>query len=183
MHRLSETVMELRGTAMRGLVQAVHDNGAMQTVDVVTHDGMVRAGIEVYQPFGLATAAPAAGSVVQLVAIGADPGDLIALPMVHPALRFGGLASGETVLYGADGTRVAIRTGSVIEARAATSITLQVGSTVLTVSPTGVAITGDLTVTGQVTATGNVTAGTIDLEGHQHTGVTPGGGNTGGPTG
>lgn len=44
------------------------------------------------------------------------------------------------------------------------------------VSPTGVAITGNLVVSGQVTA------GSIPLSTHKHTGVTTGAGVTGGPT-
>lgn len=175
--RLSETVMELRGTAMRGLVMAVNDTGAMQTVDVVTHDGMIRQAIEVYQPFGLATCAVAAGSVVQLAAIGADPGDLIALPAVTPSLRFGGLAQGETVLYAADGSRVAIRQGGTIDVLGATAVNLVVQGTTLSVSPTEVTITGSLTVTG------DATIGGIPFVPHNHGNVQNGGDVTGPPQG
>jgi phage gp45-like len=82
--RLHEMTMELRGTVMRGLVQRIDDTGPVQTVDVVTHDAMLRTEIEVWQPYGLATKPPAVGSVVLLLANGADPGDLIALPPIAP---------------------------------------------------------------------------------------------------
>ncbi len=169
--RLSEVIMELRGAAMRGLVQRVDDNGPMQLVDVLTHDGMLRTGIEVYQFAGLATAPIAAGAVVQLAAIGADPGDLIALPAVHPAARFGGLAPGEAVLYNlTDGSRVAIRNGGTIEILAATEVKITVPNVTITASAT---LNGTLTVSGDV-----IVAGTSFLT-HDH--PDPQGGVTGAP--
>lgn len=45
-----------------------------------------------------------------------------------------------------------------------------------------VTINGDVTVNGKVTTTGDVKAGTISLQAHKHTGVTAGGGTSGGPT-
>jgi phage gp45-like len=138
-------------------------------VTVVTHDGMVRSGLEVYQPYGLATNAVAAGSVVQLVAMGADPGDLVALPPVTPGLRYGNLAAGEVVLYDGTGDRVALRTGGVVQILAATQIVLTVGGVSLTVSAAGVAVTGgNVTVAGTIAATGDATAGSISLENHTH---------------
>jgi phage gp45-like len=141
-HRLAETIQELRGTAMRGLVLAVDDTGDVQTVDVQTHDGMLRAGIEVFQPYGVATCAPSVGSVVQLAAIGADPGDLIALPPVCPAARYGGLQSGEVVLYDAGGDRVALRQGGTVEVLGATSILIAVGTMSIVVTQGSITIDG-----------------------------------------
>lgn len=158
---MSETVAELRGAFVRGVVLRVDDTGPMQLVDVQTHDGMIRAGIEVYQPFGDA-ACVGEGAVVLLAAVGADPGDFVAFPAVMPSARFGRLAPGERVIHGADGSRVAIRQGGAIDIRAAASITLKVGDTTLTVSAEGVAISGKLDVSG------DVTAGTISLENHIH---------------
>lgn len=55
------------------------------------------------------------------------------------------------------------------------------------VSPTAIAVTGDLTVSGKVEANGEVTAHKatvpVNLSTHTHTGVTVGSGNTGGPVG
>lgn len=55
------------------------------------------------------------------------------------------------------------------------------------VAPGGVNVTGNLVVSGSinaasVTASGEVTGNAIPLSTHKHTGVTPGGGETGGPT-
>lgn len=170
--RLAETIQELRGASMRGLVQAVNDTGGVQTVDVITHDGMVRAGIEVFQAYGFATCAPAVGSVVQLAAIGADPGDLIALPPICPAARYGGLAPNEVVVYDAGGQRLALREGGVVQLLGATSITLQVGTTTLVMTSSGIATTGTLTNNG------------VDVgSGHYHGGVQAGSGDTGPPAG
>ena len=168
-HRVSELTMEVRGGAMRGLVQAVDDTGPMQTVTGVTHDGMVRSGIEVYQPFGLATNGVAVGSVVQLTAMGADPGDLVAQPLVTPGLRFGNLASGEVVLYDSTGDRVALRNGGIVQILAATQIELAVGAVTITATAAGVTVTvggvslavtsAGVAVTGNLIATGSITPG------------------------
>ncbi|MGY2438550.1 Gp138 family membrane-puncturing spike protein [Pseudomonas sp. SDO52101_S400] len=45
-----------------------------------------------------------------------------------------------------------------------------------------VTINGDVKVNGRVDSTGDVKAGTISLQTHKHTGVTAGGGTSGGPT-
>jgi phage gp45-like len=183
-HALAESVQELRGAAMRGLVQAVYDTGQMQTVDVITHDGMVRAGIEVYQPYGFATSAPVVGSVVQLAAIGGDPGDLIALPPITPAARYGNLAQGEVVVYDVAGQRVALRQGGAIDIKAATIVNIDVPNVAIN-APLGVAITGPVTIIGSLNVTGDVVAGSggpdISLLTHVHGGVMTGGGDTGQP--
>ncbi len=167
---LHEAIQDLRGASMRGLVQAVHDTGEVQTVDVITHDGMLRSAIEVFQFYGFATCAPAVGSVVQLVAIGGDPGDLVALPPICPAARFGGLLPDEVVIYDAGGQRVALRQGGVVQIMA--QATLQI-------TAPAVVITGNVTLDGTLTATGDVIAGGKSLETHVHPDAQ--GGDTGPP--
>lgn len=49
------------------------------------------------------------------------------------------------------------------------------------ISDTGIHIEGNVTVTGSITSTGDMVAAGISLDTHHHTGVEPGGGNTGGP--
>ncbi len=178
--RLSETVMDLRATAMRGLVQAVHDAGAMQTVDVLTHEGMLRSGIEVYQFFGLSSHAVAVGSVVQLLAQGADPGDLVALPLVTPGLRFGNLAEGEVVLYDSTGDRVALRNGGIVEILSAAQVIITSPAVTITASA-GLTINADITVNGSITATGDVVGEGTSLHTHVHGGVVTGVADTGPP--
>ena len=179
-----EHVMELRGTMMRGLVQSVNDTGETQTVTVVTHDGMVRSDIEVWQPFGHATYF-GEGSVVMLWAVGADPGDLVATAPMVPGARYGNLAPGESVLYGADGSRCAIRQGGTIDVFAATLVNV-LSPTVNITASAGVNILGNVNVVGTVSVTDDVVAGSegsgVSLLNHTHGGVTPGGGSTAPPT-
>ena len=155
---LTETVGDMRGVVTRGLVVAVDDTGEMQRVDVQTHGGAVRAGIEVYQPFGLATAPIAAGSVVLLLAVGGDPGDLVALAPVTPSGRFGNLGAGESVVYGADGSRVAFRQGGTIDVLAGATVLISAPG-VRVQAPNGVTITGNVSVAGSLTASGDIADG------------------------
>lgn len=74
--------------------------------------------------------------------------------------------------------RVTYADGAVIEYNRAASrlrATLPAGGTVEIVANGGIAIDGDVTVTGDVVASG------VSLVNHLHTGVVPGGGNTGEP--
>lgn len=55
------------------------------------------------------------------------------------------------------------------------------GTVYLEVTTTGVNIVGDLNVTGKINATDEIKSGLTPLTTHVHTGVTPGGGDTGPP--
>lgn len=50
------------------------------------------------------------------------------------------------------------------------------------ISPSEISIQGDVNVTGSIQASGEITSGSIPLSTHKHTGVTTGGGTSGGPT-
>lgn len=175
-----ETAHALRGQAVRGVVTAVRDGGMMQAVDVETHEGVVRSGVEVLQQYGVTSRAPEGGIVV-LLAIGGDEGDQVALPVACPSARMGGLAAGEVALHDAAGNRVHIKGGGVVEIRGAASVLVVVGGTEMELTPGGVRIKGDVQVEGSIQTTGDVTAGSISLQGHRHGGVQPGGGQTGVP--
>jgi phage gp45-like len=86
--------------------------------------------------------------VVLLLAVGGDQGDLMALPATCPSVRFGRLQPGEAVIYDADGNRVHLRAGGIVEVHAATRIRL-VAPEVEVVAPT-MTLTGNLVVAGQV---------------------------------
>lgn len=58
---------------------------------------------------------------------------------------------------------------------------IHVGDKVLTIAGGKLTFNGDVEVTGKITATGDVKAGAISLQNHVHTGVLPGGANTGLP--
>lgn len=55
------------------------------------------------------------------------------------------------------------------------------GSVRIALWPDKVKITGNLEVEGTITSTGNIVGNSISLNAHHHTGVQPGGSNTGGP--
>ncbi len=152
-----------RSMIVRGVVEQSYDDGEMQLVDVRTHDGILRTGIEVIQTYGMAHNPPV-GSIAVLMAVGGDTGDYMALPSGNPSARMGGLAQGEAGIYRwPDGTRIMLRGGGVIEVLAATRVTISTGDVEVT-APIGVTITtptatinGDLKVTGQVSdATGTM---------------------------
>jgi phage baseplate assembly protein V len=157
-----EDANTLRGLAVRGLVHRVDDASAAQRLDVETHEGVVRSGVEVLQPYGLASA-PAAGGLTVVIALGGDQGDLVALPMAQPASRMGGLAPGQVALYDDTGTRVALTADGKLALLAAAEVTLTVAGTVLKVTPGGVTITGKLVVEGDIEATGTVSDGAGNL--------------------
>jgi phage baseplate assembly protein V len=157
-----EDANTLRGLAVRGLVHRVDDGGAAQRLDIETHEGVVRSGVEVLQPYGLASA-PAAGGLTVVLALGGDQGDLVALPMAQPAARMGGLGPGQVALYDDTGTRVGLTADGKLGVLAAAEVTVTVGGTVFKVTPAGVQITGNLVVDGDISATGTVSDGAGNL--------------------
>jgi phage gp45-like len=164
-----EHVFDLRGVIGRGIVQATNDSGQAQTVDVQMYDGVIRTGIEVHQPFGLASRAPLDGAVVILFEVEADPGHIVALPSANFSVRFGNLADGETVLYGADGSRVEIRAGGVVKVLAANSIEIAAPMVTITAANNGTVVVGeDLTVTGTLSVGGALSAASITVAGDLH---------------
>ncbi|MBW6402088.1 phage baseplate assembly protein V [Roseomonas sp. HJA6] len=176
-----ETAAALRGQAVRGVVTAIRDGGPAQTVDVETHEGVMRSGIEVLQQYGVTSRAPD-GAIVVLLALGGDQGDQVALPVACPSGRMAGLAPGEVALHDDAGNRVHLKAGGVLEIRCATSLLAVVGGTEFEVTAGGVRIKGDVEVEGRIHATGDIVAGSISLQTHRHGGVDPGAALTDQPT-
>lgn len=168
----SELAMAARGLVARGVVTAVYDDKGVQLVDVVTHDGVARTGVEVWQPYGFAASPPEGGQVL-LLAVGGDQSDLLALPASHSGARFGGQQRGEAALYDDLGNRAHIRRGGLIELLAsalvrikALAARIEAANGLTVVGPTtlqgDVTIAGNLNVQGSITATGTITAsGTV----------------------
>ncbi|MHB1305382.1 MAG: phage baseplate assembly protein domain-containing protein [Acidiphilium sp.] len=170
---LDEVFGAIRGIASMGVVQAVQDGGTAQTVTVLAGDGVLRANVEVMQIFGFASLAPANGAICLLLAVGADPANLRALPIACPAARFGQLGGGESVQYASDGSRIHIKPDGSIAIWAAASVT--VNAPAVTFNGPAVTIDGTLTVTEDV-----VIAGGSYIT---HTHSDPQGGETGPPEG
>lgn len=125
----AETAHAYRGIASRAIVRSTNDSGGSQTASVTTHRHVDRTDVEIVQPFGFASRAPAGGLMVVL-AIGGDQGDLVGLPVAAPGNRLGKLAEGESALYNLKGDRVHIKADGSIEATSRKAIK----STVKTVS-------------------------------------------------
>lgn len=158
----SEDAAALRGQVVRGVVHSLNDAGGQQRAVVETHEGVVRSDVEVALPYGLASH-PAPGGYTLLLAVGGDQGDQVALPVAGGA-RLGQLAPGEVALYTDEGTRVHLAAGGQVRIAAATEVSVQVGSTVLRVTPTGVQVQGHLQVQGSISASGSVSNGIGPLD-------------------
>ncbi len=148
MHHIRALWGALRNAAAYAVVTRIDDTGGAQMVDVITGTNVRRANVEVMQPFGFGANAPADGAVTKVVALGGDPSNLVALPPSNPSARFGDLAPGEAVLYGADGSRVHVRAGR-IEIWTVREILL---------NGQAVQVSGDLTAGGAGTFGGTLTA-------------------------
>lgn len=158
-----EIAGDLRGVVQWGIVQAVHDDGQAQTVDVETHDGFLRAGVEVMQPHGFASAAEAAGSICVLVAVGGDPANLVALPVGRPASRLGGLAAGDAAVYAGDGSRVHVMASGTVEVTGASLVIVNAPTIEANASVSAVVTAPTITLTGHVVVDGNLSVtGTAD---------------------
>ena len=112
------------------------------------------------------------GATCILLAIGGDPANLRAF-IKSPQTRFGGLARGESVLYGADGSRVAIRQGGTVEILTATLVRIKVPNVTVDLGGTGtLTLLGTLMVSGDISDQNGV-HGTLNLlrtdhNGHEH---------------
>lgn len=163
---LGEVIATLRGMLVRGAVHRVADGGEVQQADVETHEGVLRSTVEVVQPFGFASHPPE-GAVALVFALGGDQGDMVAL-LTAPGARLGNLAPGEAALYGADGSRVHVKAGGVIEVLAASKVVVRAPAVEIE-APDGVSITGPARITGEVQITGNLrVTGTITATGTVH---------------
>jgi phage baseplate assembly protein V len=148
-----------RNAVAYGVVSAVDDTGQVQTANVSTGTGVNRAEVEVLSQFGFSSVPPADGVVGLVVAIGGDPANLVVLPLANPSARFGGLLTGESVMYAADGSRVHIREGGIVDIWGGTQVNVHTKNCTIT-APNGCLVNGDTTVEGNATTTGNLVAGT-----------------------
>lgn len=103
-----ETAHLIRGIVARAVALATNDGGETQTADLKVYHGVDRSGVEILQPFGLASRPPKGGPVIAL-AVGGDQGDLVGLPIAAPGVRLGFLEEGDVAIYTLDGSRVLIK--------------------------------------------------------------------------
>lgn len=165
-----EAVFDARAMIRKGVVVSIDDTGPAQMVTVQTSAGAIHTA-EVIQPYGCATVPPVNGCEAVVLGVGGDPANMVAL-LINPARRFGGMAIGETVLYGSGGSRVAIRSGGTIQVLGFAAVTTDAplvsitAATSVTITAPDIALNGTVTVTGQVNVTGAITTtGTIHAGG------------------
>jgi phage baseplate assembly protein V len=188
-----ETEGRTRGTVRRFKPRTISDDGETQRASGMVMHGEHRADVEVLQPFGMGSVPPP-GSLMVVLAVGGDQGDLVGLPVATPGKRMGKMKPGESALYGHGGQRMHMQEDGSIDIQSGVKVTLKapildadIAGTRLTLDASGATIVkGGVTV--KVTADGvAITGGTVTHDGkdigktHKHTGVTPGGALTGVP--
>lgn len=132
-----EDAFDARAMIRKGTVTAVDDSGQVQMVTVKTSAGAIYTA-EVHQFFGHASVPPVNGCTALLFCVGGDPANMVAL-LTNPSKRFGNQAQGESVLYSAGGSRVAIRQGGTVQIKGFATVTIDAPTVAITV-------TGDVTI-------------------------------------
>lgn len=186
--KMREIAHAIRSVVSRAVVRSTDDQGEMQTADVTTHYKTDRNGVEIAQPFGLASR-PRSGGLMVVLAVGGDQGDLVGLPIGLPEDRMGGLGEGETAIYGADGSRVHIKADGSIDVKAQTKVSADVAGTTIEIEDGKISSTVGGTKLTQTDSGFAFEGGTITHDGkpidktHRHEDVTPGPDLTGVPAG
>jgi phage baseplate assembly protein V len=110
----AETAHAYRGIVARAAVRSTNDKGGSQTATVEVHRHVERSDVEVLGVSGVSTRPPAGGEAIVL-AVGADQGDLVALPLQAPGNRMGGLEEGEVAVHNLKGDRTHYKKDGSIE--------------------------------------------------------------------
>ena len=149
----------------------------MQTLQIKLLADEAKDDIEHVEPYGL-TACPHPGAEHVTLFFGGDRSHGVVIVVADRRYRLQGLAAGEVALYDDLGQKVHLTRGGIVIDGAGLPMTIQ-NTPHLTADTAQFTLTGDLAVQGKIDAVGDVTAGTISLIDHVHSGITPGGSNTG----
>lgn len=162
---MKEVFDAIRGMVKRVVLKNVKDDGEMQTASVEVANGVWRDEVEIMQPYGFASSAPEDGALTLVIAVGADQGDLVALPVSNPSSRIGNLPTGAVAIYNKSGDKILILPDGEIEITAATSVAAKVNGASFKVSGDGIDFVG-----------GYVRHNGVDIgDTHRHGGILPGG--------
>lgn len=170
--------------AYRGVLRGLTLSTRVQRARFGGLAGEELADAELMQHFGFSSAVPAGADVIALP-VGGRTSQSVVIASELGTVRVQLGAEGETVIYSMWGDRVHLRQDRSILIQAAARVEVQAP---LATFSGNVQIAGNLTVTGTSTGTGaasfagGVTGAGVVLQAHTHSGVQPGGGNTGGPT-
>lgn len=168
----SETAGKVRGMIRRATLKNIKDDGQTQTASVEVAEGKWRDDVEILQPYGFASHVPEDGALAIVLAVGADEGDIVVLPVANPSKRLGKLSEGDVGTYNRHGDKFVINDDGTIEAQAGQALRLKVGGVTFEVTAEGIDITG-----GHVRHNGKNMGDT-----HVHGGVVEGHDNTTAPS-
>ena len=191
----------------RARLSALNGDPALQMAQGKGLAGEAVQAVEVLQQFGFSSGIPADSQLIVLPLAGRSSASVV-IATEHGAYRLK-VGPGEARMYSQEGAYIHIKAGRVIEAKcddfmldvknqaiikAGAGVVLDTPQTTVTgnMTATGekgdtvemtanVKVKGDITQDGNMTSTGDHKAGGISLTEHTHTGVQPGGGNTGQP--
>lgn len=166
----------------RAVIELINDATKMQSAQVSLLDDEVRDNVEHFQSFGF-TSVPEAGAEGVALSVAGNRDHVILVAVDDRRYRKLGLLTGESCVYDKWGNFILLKqSGIEIVHTAKLTITaplVQINGN-LQVSGT-MAGGGNATVGGSFTATGDVVGGGKSLVTHVHSGVAPGGSNTGAP--
>ena len=141
--------------AFRGKIARVKAAGGVQKIQVEGLEGETVQDLEHAENFGF-TSNPPAGSDCVVVPLGGKTSHGIIVTTTNGAYRITGLAEGETAVYNADGAKMVLKKGRIIEIDC---------ETLNIKAPGGVNMVGDLDTTGKLTNNGKNVGSD-----HKHTG-------------
>jgi len=144
-----ETTDTIRGMTGRKNIKNINDDGETMTASVEVAEGIWRDDVEIMMPYGFAAHIPEDGAMGLVLPMGGDEGDMVILPVANPSVRMGGLKEKEVGIYNADGDKMILTPGGVMD--------IQTGAEIFITTDTGVTITATLTkVVGDFECTGHV---------------------------
>lgn len=199
---------KMRNMVARGVVKMVGDGTKMQTSQIALLDGELIDGAERPQQYGFSSH-PQAGAECFVVFAGADRAHPLVLSVDDRRYRVQASAPGEVVIYTDEGDTITLKRNNTIEfstkhlmIKAEEDVQIETKTFSLQASESAdfksanVAIQADslsfanqsggaveAQFAGGINAQQDVKAGGVSLNGHTHSGITPGGGDTSKPNG
>lgn len=158
----------------RGTVVLANSATKLQSLQMRLTAGEVNDDMEHFEPYGF-TSHPLAGAEGIAAFLGGDRSHAIVLVVADRRYRLKALAPGEVAIYTDEGDKIHFRRGRIIDIETAT-LNIRASTAVNIDTPS-------LNQTGKIVSEGDQVAGGISQIKHVHTGIQPGNGQTGMPTG
>ena len=139
--------------AFRGKIARVSSGGGVQKIQVAGLDGETVQDLEHAENFGF-TSHPPAGSDCVVVPLGGKTSHGIIVTTTNGAYRISNLAEGETAVYNADGAKIVLKQGRVIDMDCETLNINAPGG--VSIDAPNVACTAQITAAGQINGNGGM---------------------------